>query len=66
ILLACTKPGDVVLDPFIGSGTTSAVAMKMGRNSIGIEKNKKYFKIIEKRLNPVQRTLNEVKVEFIK
>ena len=66
ILLACTKPGDLVLDPFVGSGTTSAVAMKMGRNSIGIEKEKKYLKIIEKRLKPPQKTLNESVVEIVK
>jgi site-specific DNA-methyltransferase (adenine-specific) len=66
ILLACTKEGDLVLDPFLGSGTTSAVAMKMGRNSIGIEKNKKYSGIIEKRLKPPQKTLSETKVEIVK
>ncbi len=66
ILLACTKPGDLVLDPFVGSGTTSAIAMKMGRNSIGIEKDKNYLKIIEKRLRPQQKTLNEYEIEIIK
>jgi DNA modification methylase len=59
VILASTKPGDLVLDPFVGSGTTSAVAKKMGRNSIGIEKDKKYLKIIEKRLNPPQKRINE-------
>lgn len=66
ILLASTKPGDLVLDPFIGSGTTSAVAQKMNRNSIGIEKDKKYLKIIERRLKPAQKTLNDDSVEIIK
>ena len=51
IILACTNEGDIVLDPFIGSGTTSAVAKLYGRNSIGIELNKKYISIIKKRLS---------------
>ena len=58
IILACTKEGDTVLDPFVGSGTTSVIAKKMGRNSIGIEKEKKYIEIIQKRLNPPQKTIN--------
>lgn len=40
-----TKPGDVVLDPFLGSGTTSIVAKEMARNSIGIEILKEYYDI---------------------
>ena len=51
IILACTKKGETVLDPFVGSGTTSAVAKMLGRNSIGIEKERKYKKIIDKRLS---------------
>src|SRR3989339_1536191 len=62
IILACTKEGETVLDPFVGSGTTSAVAMRMGRNSIGIEKEKKYLKILKKRLTPEQKTLQEAEV----
>ena len=46
---AGTKLGDVVLDPFAGSGTTCAVASRLGRNSIGIELNKEYFKLARKR-----------------
>jgi modification methylase len=38
ILLACTKPGDVVLDPFFGTGTTGAVAKRLGRRWIGIDR----------------------------
>jgi site-specific DNA-methyltransferase (adenine-specific) len=38
-----TQPGDTVLDPFLGSGTTSVVAARMGRNSIGIEIKKVYY-----------------------
>ncbi|MBL7147658.1 MAG: site-specific DNA-methyltransferase [Nanoarchaeota archaeon] len=59
IILSCTDKCDVVLDPFLGSGTTSFVAKTLGRNSIGIEKEKKYLKIIEKRMNPPQRKINE-------
>ena len=40
ILLACTKPGDVVLDPFFGTGTTGAVARRLGRRWIGIERDR--------------------------
>ncbi len=50
ILLASSKKGDVVLDPFLGSGTTAVVAKKLGRKFIGIEKDKKYSMIALKRL----------------
>ena len=40
----------VVLDPFIGSGTTCAVAMRLGRKSIGIDLNEEYLKLARKRL----------------
>lgn len=59
IILSCTDEGDTVLDPFLGSGTTSAVAKSLNRNSIGIELDKKYASIIKKRLNPSQKKLGE-------
>ena len=40
ILIATTKPGDVVLDPFFGTGTTGAVAKRLGRHFIGIERDR--------------------------
>ena len=43
---ASTKEGDVVLDPFMGSGTTAYVAQRLGRKWIGIELNEDYAKII--------------------
>ena len=46
-----TKPGDLVLDPFMGSGTTGVACIQTGRNFIGIEKDEGYFKIAEKRIN---------------
>ena len=44
VLLATTNPGDIVLDPFFGTGTTGAVAKKLGRNFIGLEREDKYIK----------------------
>jgi modification methylase len=51
ILLACTKPGDVVLDPFFGTGTTGAVARRLGRRWIGIERETAYVKVAQERIN---------------
>jgi modification methylase len=51
ILLACTKPGDVVLDPFFGTGTTGAVARRLGRRWIGIEREPAYVKVASERIN---------------
>lgn len=50
IILASSNKGDIVLDPFLGSGTTAFVAKKLGRNWIGIENDKKYFKVAEDRM----------------
>src|SRR3954465_11088702 len=50
ILLACTKPGDVVLDPFFGTGTTGAVARRLGRRWIGIEREKRYVRVARERI----------------
>jgi DNA modification methylase len=53
-----------VLDPFLGSGTTSMVARDLNRSSIGIELNKEYIEIIKKRLN-VNECLNGIAVDYI-
>ena len=50
LILASSKPGDIVFDPFLGSGTASVVAKKLGRNYCGIEMNKEYCLFAEKRL----------------
>ena len=50
VLLASSNKDDMVLDPFLGSGTTATVAKKLGRNYFGIEKEKSYFKACEQRL----------------
>jgi site-specific DNA-methyltransferase (adenine-specific) len=50
IILASSKPGDIVFDPFLGSGTTSVVAKKLSRRYIGIELDETYCCLAEKRL----------------
>jgi len=53
-ILAGSREGDTVLDPFNGSGTTGLVSLRHRRNYIGIELNPEYIKIAEKRLSEVQ------------
>ncbi len=50
VLLACTEPGDIVLDPFFGTGTTGAVAKLLGRQWIGIEREAKYVAVAQSRI----------------
>ncbi len=50
IILASSNPGDVILDPFFGTGTSGAVAKKLGRQWIGIELDKAYVAVAEERL----------------
>lgn len=50
IILSSTKPGDMILDPFVGSGTTCVVAQKFGRKFIGIDREKEYLEIAMGRL----------------
>ena len=50
IILATSNKNDLILDPFLGSGTTAAVAKKLGRNYFCIEKEKAYFKAAEQRI----------------
>jgi modification methylase len=54
ILLASSDPGDVVLDPFLGSGTTAAVAKQLHRHWIGIEQDATYVRAARKRVEAVQ------------
>ncbi len=53
VIMASSKPGDVVLDPFFGSGTTGAVAKLLGRNYVGIEREQKYIDAASARIAAV-------------
>src|SRR6201996_7855069 len=50
VIVASTRPGDVILDPFFGSGTTGAVAKRLGRHFIGIEREKTYADVARARI----------------
>jgi DNA modification methylase len=54
IILAHTKEGDIVLDPFLGSGTTALAAKKLNRNYIGIEISKEYCDLANSRLKEIE------------
>ena len=53
VLLASTNPGDIILDPFFGTGTTGAVAKKLGRHYIGIERNPDYIQLARERISTI-------------
>ncbi len=55
VILAATEPGDLILDPFFGTGTTGAVAKKLSRDFVGIEKNPDYAEIARERIERVQK-----------
>lgn len=54
IIISTSDPGDVVLDPFAGSGTTAAVSKLLGRNYIGIEREEKYIQVAEERISRIK------------
>jgi modification methylase len=54
VIVSSTKPGDVVLDPFFGSGTTGAVAKRLGRHFIGLERDAGYAKLARKRIASIE------------
>lgn len=58
IIMACSNPGDIILDPFLGSGTTGAVAKKLHRHWIGIERDPDYVKLSTERIDSIQPELN--------
>lgn len=66
IIISTTNPGDIVFDPFSGSGTTAAVAKKLGRKYLAFEKDETYVKVSLERLKkikPLDKNLIEYRVE---
>ncbi|HJS44798.1 MAG TPA: DNA methyltransferase [Rhizomicrobium sp.] len=60
VIVSSTKPGDVILDPFFGSGTTGAVAKRLGRHFIGIEREKTYADVARARIAEVTQADSNV------
>ena len=54
VILSSSKPGDVIVDPFFGSGTTGAVARRLGRHFIGLEREAKYASIARRRIAAIE------------
>lgn len=59
VLLASTQRGDVVLDPFFGTGTTGAVAKRLGRHFVGLERERRYIDIARRRIEATQPAQDE-------
>jgi modification methylase len=57
VILSSSNPGDLVLDPFFGTGTTGAVAKKLQRRWIGIEREGKYASLARERIEDVEADL---------
>jgi len=60
VLLASTRPGEIVLDPFFGTGTTGAVARRLGRRFIGIEQDPAYAALARRRIAAVRPAAGDV------
>ncbi len=60
VLVSSTKPGDVVLDPFFGTGTTGAVAKRLRRHWVGIERDAHYATIARQRIDAVQADTDDI------
>jgi DNA modification methylase len=62
MILAGSRPGDTILDPFFGAGTVGLVAEKLGRKWVGIDLNPEYCRMASERIEPhtKQRTLMEM------
>ena len=65
VMLAASRPGDLVLDPFCGTGTTGAVAKRLGRNFIGFERERSYAVAAERRIAATQPVPEEAVAPFV-
>jgi DNA modification methylase len=64
VIMSSSNPGDIVLDPFFGSGTTGAVAKRLGRHWIGVEAKKEYISIADGRISPIQTDNVQIEMQF--
>lgn len=62
VILASSNPGDTILDPFFGTGTTGAVAKKLGRHFVGIEQEETYIQAAQARIDAIPATLFDAEV----
>tara|TARA_B100000676_G_scaffold279871_1_gene303567 strand:+ start:633 stop:1772 length:1140 start_codon:yes stop_codon:yes gene_type:complete len=62
IILASTNPGDIILDPFFGTGTTGAVARRLGRHWLGIESKIEYAEIARVRIRQIEDNTNDISI----
>lgn len=60
VILSSSKIGDIVLDPFFGTGTTGAVAKRFGRHFLGIEKDGNYIKIAQNRIDKIKPQISKI------
>lgn len=65
IIVAASKPNDIILDPFMGSGTTGAVAKKTGRRFIGIEMDSTYIKFANERIDAVIPHIDDITMSVL-
>jgi modification methylase len=64
VMAASTRPGDVILDPFFGSGTTGAVAKRLGRHFVGVEREQGYIDAAQERIANI-RPLGEAELQMM-
>lgn len=64
VIMSSTKVGDIVLDPFFGTGTTGVIAKKLGRHFVGIEKDAGYVKAAVERIEQVKPVKNTMCLEY--
>jgi DNA modification methylase len=62
VILASSNPGDTILDPFFGSGTTGAVAKKLNRRYIGIEREERYITVARQRIATIQPATDDAEI----
>jgi modification methylase len=65
VILASSRPGDVILDPFCGTGTTGAVAKRLARSFIGVERERHYAAAAEKRIAEIEPLPPDAVASFV-